>query len=424
MFWRLPPSHRITVASTDRDRVILAGLVFAVLVSQVMLYPGIAELVSALGVETDTTDGGLGLGAQFDAAMWFLSVEFFGYLTFVGVWGVASDRLGRRRPFVVVGALGGAVGYTGLVVLAQLWSVTFEVLLVVRFAQGALTIGAFSLAITMLMDLHGGHGRNMGAAGLAIGLGALIGSSLGGVLTAVHPFTPLLVGAALLLLVGLGTTLVTDRAPRRTGSVRRTIVEIVDTPVLAVPFAFGFIDRFTAGFFALVGVFYFREVIGLSEVGTGLMLALFFLPFAVLQYPLGKLSDRIGRTYPIVVGSALYGLAIIAVGHLETVVLVAAGMVTVGVLGALIAPATMALVTDLSVTTDRATSMSGFNFFGSLGFLSGFLVGGTVSSRYGFDAGFLVAGGFEILLAMVTIPVFLRLRRRGRIDAPGTATHQ
>lgn len=412
------------MASTDRDRIILAGLVFAVLLSQVMLYPGIAELVEALGVDADVADDGLQLGAQFDAAMWFLAMEFVGYLTFVGIWGLASDRLGRRRQLIVLGAVGGAVGYFGLIALAEVMALPFEGLLVVRFLQGACTIGAFSLAMTMLMDLDGGHGRNMGAAGLAIGLGAFLGSALGGGLTAVDPYAPLVVAATLLILVGLAVTRVTDRAPAPTASLFETLSKVVDTPVLTVPFAFGFIDRFTAGFFALVGVFYFQEALELSSTGTGLMLALFFLPFAVLQYPLGRLSDRVGRTYPIVVGSALYGLAIIAVGSVGTVALAAVGMVAVGVLGALVSPATMALVTDLSVSADRATAMSGFNFFGSLGFLSGFLVGGTVSRTFGFDAGFLVTGGFEIVLAMITIPIFLRLRRAGRIDASLSATHR
>lgn len=408
------------MASTDRDRVILAGLVFAVLLSQVMLYPGIEELISALGVEADVSEG---LGPQFDAAMWFLALEFMGYLVFVGLWGVVSDRVGRRRPLIVVGAVGGALGYVSLALFPSLWAVPFEWLLGLRFIQGALTIGAFSLGMTMLMDLDGGHGRNMGAAGIAIGLGAFLGAALGGVLTSMHPFMPLFGAAALLLLVGLGTGIVTDRAPERAQSIRRTLGEIGDTPVLAVPFSFGFIDRFTAGFFALVGVFYFRDAFGLSEVGAGVMLALFFLPFAVLQYPLGRFSDHVGRTYPIVVGSALFGVAIIGVGVAPTAELAAVGMVLVGILGALISPATMALVTDLSVSADRATSMSGFNFFGSLGFLSGFLVGGTVASEFDYLAAFTVAGGTEIILAVVTIPIFLRLRQRGRIDVSEAVTH-
>ncbi|MFC6765672.1 MFS transporter, partial [Natrinema soli] len=80
-----------------------------------------------------------------------------------------------------------------------------------------------------------------------------------------------------------------------------------------------------------------------------------------------------------------------------------------GVLGALVAPATMALVTDLADESERGIAMAGFNLAGSLGFLGGFLLGGTVASSYGYGLAFLVVGGLEIAIAVVTVPVFLRL---------------
>ncbi len=53
--------------------------------------------------------------------------------------------------------------------------------------------------------------------------------------------------------------------------------------------------------------------------------------------------------------------------------------------------------------------MAGFNLAGNLGFLGGFLIGGTVASSYGYDLAFLTVGGLEIAIALVTIPIFLRL---------------
>ncbi len=139
------------------------------------------------------------------------------------------------------------------------------------------------------------------------------------------------------------------------------------------------------------------------------MLALFFAPFALLQYPFGVLSDSVGRTIPIVAGSLLYGLAVIGVGLAPTVVLAGLGMVLVGVIGALMSPATMALVTDLAGESGRGTAMAGFNAFGSVGFLAGILVGGTVASEVGYFAAFVVAGGAELALALVTLPRLLEL---------------
>jgi MFS family permease len=385
--------------STRRTRTLLATVIFSVLLSQVLLYPGIDTLVTALGAET-----------ELDASMWFHAAEFGAFVVFAGVWGAASDAAGKRVPFITAGAAGGAVGYLTLAMLPGQFDVTFTTILLLRVLQGAATIGAFSLTMTMLMDLEGGRGQNMGAAGIAIGSGTALGAPLGGQLYEIGPLAPLYVAAALLVGTIFLTRLLDDRAPDGTrDSIGEVVAGLRETPALTLPYAFGFIDRLTAGFFALVGTLYFRNVFELDPGTTGLVLAAFFAPFALLQYPMGILSDRIGRTIPVIAGSALYGIGVIGVGSAPDVFLAAVAMVVVGVLGALMAPATMALVSDLAPPSQRGVAMAGFNIFGSVGFLAGIVVGGVVASNYGYHAAFLVAGGVEIAIAVVTIPFFLTL---------------
>ena len=391
--------------SSDRDRVVLATVVFAVLFSQLLLYPGVGTLVEVLGAD-ETTSGFA--ATELDASMWFLVAEFAAYVAFVGVWGLASDVTGRRTPFIVAGALAGAVGYAALAAVPTIGSIPFEGVLVLRVLQGAMTIGAFSLTMTMLMDLTGGHGRNMGAAGIAIGLGAALGAPVGGQLTELDPLAPLLGAAVLLVCVGALVTRVEDRTPDSRRTTRALLEGVRKRPTLSIPYAFGFVDRLTAGFFALVGTLYFQEAFGIGPAATGLLLACFFAPFALLQYPMGALSDRIGRTIPIVVGSLCYGIGILAVGAAPSVATVAVAMIAVGVLGALVSPATMALVTDIAAESERGIAMAGFNVAGSLGFLGGFLIGGTVASAYGYDLAFLVVGGLEIAIALIAVPMFVR----------------
>jgi MFS family permease len=396
------------VTSIARDRVALAAVVFVVLLAQVVLYPGIADLVAALGASTD-----------LDASMWFLVAEFSAFVVCASLWGALSDRTGKRVPFIAAGALGGAAGYLLLAALPLLVEVSFAHVLAIRVAQGAMTIAAFSLAITMLMDLPGGHGKNMGTAGIAIGLGTASGAPIGGQIAAVDPLGPLWAAGALLLAVVPLLALVDDRAPdpdRR--STREIVRGLTRRPTLALPYAFGFVDRLTAGFFSLVGVFYFQDTFGIGPAGTGIVLGLFFAPFALLQYPFGVLSDRIGRAIPIVGGSVCYGGAIVLVGVVPTLELAQASMVLVGVLGAMVAPATMALVTDLARDVERGAAMAGFNIAGSLGFLTGFLLGGTVAGAYGYLPAFLVVGGLEVLIAAIAAPFFLR------IDLPVEASFQ
>lgn len=385
--------------STSHSRILLAAVVWAVLLAQVLLYPGVDTLVAAFGAEN-----------RLNASMWFLAAEFAAFVVFAAIWGAASDAAGKRVPFIVAGATCGAVGYALLAVLPHVVSLPFLAVLALRVLQGAATIGAFSLSMTMLMDLDGGHGRNMGAAGIAIGLGTAMGAPLGGQLYEIGPFVPLYLASALLLCVAGLSLFVTDRVPSgNRGTIAAVITGLRDTPMLGLAYVFGFIDRLTAGFFALVGTLYFREVFSLDPAAVGLTLALFFAPFALLQYPFGVVSDRIGRTIPIVAGSALYGVTVILVGLAPTVTLARAAMVVVGVVGAFMAPASMAFVTDLAASTQRGTAMAGFNVAGSVGFLVGILVGGTVAGTFGYLAAFVIVGGLEIGIALLALPAFLRM---------------
>ncbi|MDZ5812673.1 MFS transporter [Halorubrum sp. AD140] len=401
------------MSDDDRgERRLLGAVVLAVLISQVLLYPGVPDLVVALGAP-----------AGIDAGMWFLVAEFGAFVSFAVVWGAASDALGRRVPLIAAGALGGAASYVALAAVPEL-GLGFRAALAVRVVGGALTIGAFSLAITALMDLDGGNGRNMGAAGVAIGLGAAVGSVVGGALADANAFYPVYVGAAVLAGSGLLATAVDDRAAGRTNAregageavgFRDVLDRARTTRGLLVPLAFGFVDRLTAGFFALVGVYYFQDpaTFGLSAAGAGATLALFFVPFALLQAPFGSLSDRIGRFLPVVVGSIAYGVATIGVGVAPAYPVAAGLMVLVGVCGALMAPATMALLTDLIDPEARGAAMGLFNVFGSLGFLTGFLVGGGATDAFGYAPAFLAVGGLELAIALALFPAV-------RAVAPGS----
>lgn len=407
-------------ASARRDRAALALVVYAVLLAQTLVYPGVDLLTAAFG------------GSGVAGPTLFLAVEFAAFAVFAGPWGTLSDRLGERRRLVALAAGGGAAGYLALAAVADV-GLPFWTVLGLRALQGAMTVGALSLAISALADRAGGNGRNMGVAGIAIGLGTATGAPLGGQLFEIGATVPLYGAAGLLAVAAAGSLSIPDRPPgtggagdgsdadatgpdgpadRGHGGLTALVGELRDRRELAVPYAFAFADRLVAGFFALVGTLYFREAFGLGPGATGLLLAAFFAPFALLQYPFGLLSDRIGRVVPVAAGSAVFGVVVIAVGFAPSVPAVAATMVAVGVLGALMAPATLALVVDLAADDERGAAVAGFNAAGSLGFLAGSLVGGAVAATYGYTAAFVAAGGSEFLLAIATLPALVRLGRR------------
>jgi MFS family permease len=82
----------------------------------------------------------------------------------------------------------------------------------------------------------------------------------------------------------------------------------------------------------------------------------------------------------------------------------------------------MLMTTDLTPPEIRSTALGAFNTAGSLGFILGPITGGLVSqvvgashgAVVGYRAAFAVAGGAEILCALLALPFLLRLRAAGR----------
>jgi MFS family permease len=70
----------------------------------------------------------------------------------------------------------------------------------------------------------------------------------------------------------------------------------------------------------------------------------------------------------------------------------------------------MALATDVVPGDERGVALGGFNVAGSLGFLTGFLVGGGVADSVGFLPAFLVVGGLEVGIALVALRAVRALR--------------
>ena len=160
---------------------------------------------------------------------------------------------------------------------------------------------------------------------------------------------------------------------------------------------------------------------GWTPAQVGPLLAAFLQPFALLCYPMGQVAAKRSPATFMLIGSVLYGLAIMPVAmiHLELLPYLLVG---IGVLSSVMFVPTLVLVGKLSGDDLKATAMGGFNAAGSLGFLIGPLVAGAVSTTVasdqgearGYAAAFIVAGAAEILCVLATF----RLMRRHRAAHP------
>ncbi len=338
------------------------------------------------------------LGGTVADATLFFSVETFSYILFAPLWGLLSDRIGRRRPFVVTGFLASSALYASYVVVDSV-----GLLLVLRFLQGAFSVMGWSLVMAAVLDqpAAGQRGRTMGLMGAALIFGVALGAPVGGYLTRWHgPRAPLVAAAVLFALLALGALALAEPAAHQRGvRLRQILAALRGRPRLMLPFLFHFVDRLAVGLFVVVFPLYIDSLGAADPAVRGRYLALFLLPFAFLQYFTGRLAERTGPYPPLLLGSFLYGLLLCAVGY-SGLFLLWPVMIGLGLFAAVMFPPAILLTSQLSAPSTRGSAMGGFNLAGSLGFALGPLVGGAIYAAHGFGVAFAFCGLIEILLAL------------------------
>jgi MFS family permease len=342
----------------------------------------------------------------------FMSVNMVGALVAAPLAGLASDSVGRRTPLIAVGF---AINGLALLLIGGEWS--YPTILALRFLEGA----AHMTSLSLLMTLGADHARrvtlggSMGAVGAAVSLGVATGAPLGGWLGADDALrVPWAGGLAMLAMALVVPLLVRDAGrsgPRR--SPRALVQALSRNHRLVIPYVFAFVDRLSVGVIVSTFSLYLGTVMGFAPARIGLTMAAFLVPFSILTWPAGLLCRRWNRFGMMVIGSVLYGCFFVVLGvvpaHALTVV-----MALGGVVAALMYAPSLVLTAELAGPGQRASTLAGFNVAGSLGFVVGPLVGGTLVGVFRtlglepYAMVFVIVGALEIVVALVMVPVWRR----------------
>ncbi len=345
----------------------------------------------------------------------FMSINMVGAVLAAPFCGLLADRLGRRRHLLIFAAL-----LHALLLLGMSAAPTLAALFLFRFFEGAahITIVSTIMALASASAPPAQRGRRMGLIGSALIFGTACGAPLGGRLGNVAPELVLIVGAGAAALVALLAALLIaeSRHAAPQGRAGFSWALLRGNPGLKLAFALGFVDRLCVGMIVSSFVLFLAQVHTTTPGQRGMLLGLFLFPFALLCYPLGRLADRLGRRLPLLVGSFGFA-ALFAVYGLLPQAWLPGAMLLSGIVSALMFPATLALCADHSPPEHRAAAFALFNAAGSLGFLVGPLIGGSIqvllngagpATLTGFQVTFLTGG---IAVALCTMPV-LRLTPR------------
>jgi len=408
-----------------RDRaafVRLTGVLFLVYLSTGLWSPLMAVYTRSLGAETSQI--GLVL-ATFQATN--LASQYW--------WGRFSDRLGRRKPLLLLGTAGMGLAYFGIASVS--W---YGWLFVARALEGvalsAYSTGSLALIGDLLEDQRGRGGlmglyRTFGS--LAFSIAALTGGWLA---DAIGLRVPFVVAAGCYVLAFLLSTRIAerttdDRRPttddRRptTGEAGRGTQNLTPNPQLPTPNSqlpttatrralFSFLALLCTWMFAMGAVVslwpVYMTTIGYSTTMIGGLWALAAMGEVACMIFAGQLSDRWGRKRVMLIGFvSMSGVYLAYTLSPALAWLVGAQLVRAFAYASFEAPALL-YATELGLRRQRGRLAGLYYSAGSLGGIAGSVAGGAVAQQIGMPLMFRAVVAIMLAVALVIGRVMPRLR--------------
>ncbi|HUN81947.1 MAG TPA: MFS transporter [Phycisphaerae bacterium] len=411
-------AEELTVQSTRRDtanptasRAIptLGALLFCAMLPVTLLVAPLKELIGdRFGVFTSHV---------------FMSINMLGAVAIAPLISALTEHRHSRKRLAVLALVADGALLAGMAIVPGVASV-----LTLRFLEGAAHIMAISSLMALAASWAAPHarGRTMGIAGAAMMFGTACGTRLGGTLWQHWPGWTFQIAGAISVLTAVMVVLVVDEPATADLHARSRLGDAINllkaNAALGVPWAYALMDRLCVGVVVSTFVLYLGEVHHLTADQRSRLLMMFLMPFALLVYPAGRLVDRIGRVWPICLGSLAFGIVFATYGwwgprELHAVMLIS------GIVSAIMFAPSLALTADLAPQSNRGLAFTGFNVAGSLGFLLGPLLAGGlhgyctgfVSAPEAYRLTFAATGALQAACALITLPMLLSLKARNVI---------
>ena len=319
-----------------------------------------------------------------------------------GYW---SDRIRKRKVFVWIGYLCGAASRLGYAVSA-IWQhlIPFRVL-----DRAGKIRSAPRDAIVADVSTDANRGRHFGLLRAMDNLGATAGILVAIALVNVLGYRLLFALAAIPSVIGALLILRTIKEPKEpSGRVFKG-------------FSFRDIDRNLALYIALNGVFalgaftYSFLLINAKAAGfkVGFIPVLYLVysvAAALLSYPFGRLSDRVGRKPVMFIAYGAWAAVCAGAALTQSLPAVASLFVLFGVHKAALEPVQKTIAAELAPKDYRASVLGGFQMVIGLAALPASLLAGVLWDKAGRQVPFVVSLGLTAVAAVLL--VFVRETRR------------
>lgn len=167
------------------------------------------------------------------------------------------------------------------------------------------------------------------------------------------------------------------------------------------------------------------ESLPFSDSGLQWVVSAYAVVFGGFLMLGGRLSDLFGRRRMFVTGLVLYGVASLVGGFATEPWMLIVARAGQGIGGAVLSPSTLSLVTTLFSGASRNKALGVWAAAGSTGMIIGSLLGGVLTSAFGWEAVFFVnvpLAAIGLVGAYVLLPADGVRQRGTRLDIPGAVT--
>jgi len=328
-----------------------------------------------------------------------------------GLSGSLSDKLQKRKPIALVGYFLAAIGKP-LMGFASIWQGVLGGRLLDRFGAGTRSAPRDALIASSVDEAH--RGKAFGLEGVGDNAGAFLGPLLAVLLLIVwHLPVRLIFYLAVIpgLLAFLMVVFVHERPVKVTATAR------IDTGVEKFPKAYWKYLLATAlfGIGNSSNAFLILETkdIGASLTTTILIYAGFNLVAALISYPAGYLSDRLGRRNLLVFSIAIFFITYLGFALTRAVAFIGVLFVFYGLYQGIIRSVGKALASDYVSDALRASAIGWYNATMGVCGLAASLTGGWLWDHVGHTAVFVFGAVFAavgIIASVVLIPAVVTRR--------------
>lgn len=166
------------------------------------------------------------------------------------------------------------------------------------------------------------------------------------------------------------------------------------------------------------------EAFGVPPSAVAFLPAAYGLAYAIIASVAGPISDRWGRKWPLMISLSVFSLLCGVLPSSGSLAIAVALSAALGMMAAIIQPASLSLVSDVTAPADMARRI-GQVFIGLMtAFIVTPVMSGLVAARFGWQASYHILALLAALAALLVARRFPADRARSRAHVPLLAMHR